>query len=172
MATESLMRYGGAPTCESGLTLFRSAAQADLFYFFENFLKKCGKRLAKAAHMCYNSKRFWLWPHGQAVKTSPSHGENWGSIPHGATKRRRQVSCLSSFLFMKARQRAGAHPAPPHPHNMKGARNSVRLFCCRQLFTPSFCSRTWGRRRLHPARCRTAGSGRSCFWRHTPATPR
>ena len=21
--------------------------------------------------------------HGQAVKTSPSHGENWGSSPHG-----------------------------------------------------------------------------------------
>ena len=31
--TESLKRYSGAPTCESGLTLFRSAAQADLFYF-------------------------------------------------------------------------------------------------------------------------------------------
>ena len=25
------------------------------------------------------------WPHGQAVKTLPSHGKNWGSIPHGAT---------------------------------------------------------------------------------------
>ena len=28
-----------------------------------------------------NSKR----PHGQAVKTSPSHGGIWGSIPHGGT---------------------------------------------------------------------------------------
>ena len=25
--------------------------------------------------------------HGQAVKTSPSHGENWGSSPHGGAKR-------------------------------------------------------------------------------------
>ena len=24
-------------------------------------------------------------PHGQAVKTSPSHGGIWGSIPHGGT---------------------------------------------------------------------------------------
>ena len=54
--TESLKRYSGAPTCESGLTLFRSAAQADLFYFLKIFSKKCGKRLAKAAHICYNSK--------------------------------------------------------------------------------------------------------------------
>ena len=34
-------------------------------------------------------QQFRLWPHGQAVKTSPSHGENWGSIPHGATKKTR-----------------------------------------------------------------------------------
>ena len=26
-------------------------------------------------------------PHGQAVKTSPSHGGIWGSIPHGGTKK-------------------------------------------------------------------------------------
>ena len=25
-------------------------------------------------------------PHGQAVKTSPSHGGIWGSIPHGGTR--------------------------------------------------------------------------------------
>ena len=37
-------------------------------------------------------------PHGQAVKTPPSHGGNWGSIPHGATKKKGQVFYLS-FLF-------------------------------------------------------------------------
>ena len=30
-------------------------------------------------------KSFDKRPHGQAVKTSPSHGENSGSIPLGAT---------------------------------------------------------------------------------------
>ena len=28
---------------------------------------------------------FKLWPHGQAVKTSPFHGGNTGSIPVGVT---------------------------------------------------------------------------------------
>ena len=28
---------------------------------------------------------FLLWPHGQAVKTSPFHGGNPGSIPGGVT---------------------------------------------------------------------------------------
>ena len=30
-------------------------------------------------------------PHGQAVKTSPSHGGIWGSIPHGGTKKPAQI---------------------------------------------------------------------------------
>ena len=29
-----------------------------------------------------------ICPHGQAVKTSPSHGGIWGSIPHGGTKKK------------------------------------------------------------------------------------
>ena len=43
-------------------------------------------------------KQFRLRPHGQAVKTPPSHGGNWGSIPHGATKKTHDdfVVC---FLF-------------------------------------------------------------------------
>ena len=31
-------------------------------------------------------------PHGQAVKTSPSHGGIWGSIPHGGTKKILHIS--------------------------------------------------------------------------------
>ena len=43
-------------------------------------------------------EQFRLRPHGQAVKTPPSHGGNWGSIPHGATKKTHDdfVVC---FLF-------------------------------------------------------------------------
>ena len=33
--------------------------------------------------ICYNQQRLWL--HGQAVKTSPFHGGNPGSIPGGVT---------------------------------------------------------------------------------------
>ena len=33
-------------------------------------------------------------PHGQAVKTSPSHGGIWGSIPHGGTKKKNKSSDL------------------------------------------------------------------------------
>ena len=36
--------------------------------------------------MCYHIKVNKSRPHGQAVKTSPSHGENRGSSPLGATK--------------------------------------------------------------------------------------
>ena len=38
-------------------------------------------------------------PHGQAVKTSPSHGGIWGSIPHEGTKKRQQ-----KLLFSLPRQ--------------------------------------------------------------------
>ena len=31
--------------------------------------------------------RYQLWLHGQAVKTSPFHGGNAGSIPAGVTKK-------------------------------------------------------------------------------------
>ena len=36
-------------------------------------------------------------PHGQAVKTSPFHGGNSGSIPDGVTKN--EAHCLDSELF-------------------------------------------------------------------------
>ena len=44
-----------------------------------------------------------LWPHGQAVKTSPSQGGITGSIPVGATKALNKlvyrVCRLAYFLF-------------------------------------------------------------------------
>ncbi len=33
-------------------------------------------------------RRFFIWLHGQAVKTPPFHGGNSGSIPDGVTKKR------------------------------------------------------------------------------------
>ena len=41
-------------------------------------------------------------PHGQAVKTSPSHGGIWGSIPHGGTKK---TSPLGLVFFIRCSQR-------------------------------------------------------------------
>ena len=45
-------------------------------------------------------QQVWKRPHGQAVKTSPSHGENRGSSPRGATK-----SVLHELLFFQRRFR-------------------------------------------------------------------
>ena len=36
--------------------------------------------------LCYNNQAFNRRPVGQAAKTSPSHGENMGSIPVRVTK--------------------------------------------------------------------------------------
>ena len=53
------------------------------------------------ALICFATKS----PHGQAVKTSPSHGGIWGSIPHGGTKNLHNLVqvfyllLLHSYLF-------------------------------------------------------------------------
>ena len=39
-------------------------------------------------------------PHGQAVKTSPSHGGIWGSIPHGGTKNLHNLVQVFTFYFL------------------------------------------------------------------------
>ncbi len=41
-------------------------------------------------------------PHGQAVKTSPSHGGIWGSIPHGGTKKNKS---FGACFFIRCLQR-------------------------------------------------------------------
>ena len=86
--------------------------------------------LAKYKKICYHKqadldddkKR----PHGQAVKTLPSHGRICGSIPHGATKkiqhhlvwcciflyapeRKRRGNLLPSFVFASANFAVGSH---------------------------------------------------------------
>ena len=47
------------------------------------------------ALICFATK----CPHGQAVKTSPSHGGIWGSIPHGGTKKALVSSAFSFFIY-------------------------------------------------------------------------
>ncbi len=47
------------------------------------------------ALICFATKR----PHGQAVKTSPSHGGIWGSIPHGGTKKNTRYECFFIIHF-------------------------------------------------------------------------
>ncbi len=50
--------------------------------------------------LCYKYIRFL----GQAVKTSPSHGENKGSIPLGTAQL--SVYCRELFLFVKLQTEA------------------------------------------------------------------
>ena len=61
--------------------------------------------LAKYKKICYHKQADFdndkKRPHGQAVKTLPSHGRICGSIPHGATKKRNNTTCgVASFFYM------------------------------------------------------------------------
>ena len=47
------------------------------------------------ALICFATK----CPHGQAVKTSPSHGGIWGSIPHGGTKNLHNFVQVFTYYF-------------------------------------------------------------------------
>ena len=58
--------------------------------------------LAKYKKICYHKQADFdndkKRPHGQAVKTLPSHGRICGSIPHGATKKERHPLDVVLFL--------------------------------------------------------------------------
>ena len=54
------------------------------------------RSLIFSAQKCLKSKR----PHGQAVKTSPSHGGIWGSIPHGGTKNLHNLVQVFTYYFL------------------------------------------------------------------------
>lgn len=41
-----------------------------------------------------------MWRIGQEVKTSPSHGGIWGSIPQCATKTNAEAKASAFFLFV------------------------------------------------------------------------
>ena len=45
-------------------------------------------------------RRFFIRPHGQAVKTSPFHGGNSGSIPDGVTIQARFYRAFSFYILL------------------------------------------------------------------------
>ena len=78
--------------------------------------------------------------HGQAVKTSPSHGENWGSSPHGGTNivhamhRRFFLRCAG--LQVKDGPLSNAGVQRERQHNFLVEAGEVRL-----------CVKCWGVKR-------------------------
>ena len=68
--------------------------------------------LAKYKKICYHKQADFdndkKRPHGQAVKTLPSHGRICGSIPHGATKKKNDIPWMSFFFwYTPKRKRRG-----------------------------------------------------------------
>ena len=68
--------------------------------------------LAKYKKICYHKQADFdndkKRPHGQAVKTLPSHGRICGSIPHGATKKiQYHLVWYCIFLYAPERKRRG-----------------------------------------------------------------
>ena len=57
-----------------------------IFGYAKNFEKSFIKPIDNPVEVCYNMQVVRTWPHSQAAKTSPSHGEGVGSIPTGVTK--------------------------------------------------------------------------------------
>ena len=123
----------GAPTCEkrvntfsfcgTGGSLRKNGAKVILCPSFFGLKAKNRKKTASKQL----PERFFydiiIWqvqrrPHGQAVKTSPSHGENRGSSPRGATKKRAQAKACALFLVFRrnreprrgSRERSDAQP--------------------------------------------------------------
>ncbi len=73
--------------CGSGAGRGHAFQLAQLFANFSQiFLTFFQKGIDKRSGLCYNSRVARTWPHSQAAKTSPSHGEGVGSIPAGVTK--------------------------------------------------------------------------------------
>ena len=60
--------------------------------------------------MCYNKQVNESWPLSQTVKTSPSHGEDMGSIPVGVTKQAASLRTGRSCRRFRAISSAGRAP--------------------------------------------------------------
>ena len=65
----------------------------NLTFFKKNFKK--GLQFEKSCGIIAESM---TWPLSQTAKTSPSHGEDMGSIPVGVTKKRTHCFCSAFFL--------------------------------------------------------------------------
>ena len=78
--------------------------------------------LAKYKKICYHKQADFdndkKRPHGQAVKTLPSHGRICGSIPHGATKKI-QHHLVWCCIFLYAPKRNDAATCLPSFVNLR-----------------------------------------------------
>ena len=81
-----------------GRNLFATARHCRMQFkmaCFQKTLKMCLTYACSHSNICLvadSGKTIWFL--GQAVKTSPSHGENSGSIPLGTAKKTPDIRCL------------------------------------------------------------------------------
>ena len=75
--------------------------------------------------------------HGQAVKTSPSHGENWGSSPHGGATSIHRSKAAGGY-FCALREPFPRHPVPRRLfHGESQEERGFRFLSpCREIFPP------------------------------------
>ena len=137
----------GAPTCEkrvntfsfcgTGGSLRKNGAKVILCPSFFGLKAKNRKKTASKQL----PERFFydiiIWqvqrrPHGQAVKTSPSHGENRGSSPRGATKKRAQAKACALFLVFRRNRELRRGFARAQRRSTEG------LFICRKQTPRTF----------------------------------
>ena len=60
-----------------------------------------------------------IWPVGQAVKTSPFHGGNPGSIPGRVTRKPADAKASAGFPFSLMAQKKAAWESEPKPLSCK-----------------------------------------------------
>lgn len=91
--------------------------------------------------MWYNRQVNESWPLSQTVKTSPSHGEDMGSIPVGVTTGSFKDEAANLFRAISSAGRAPGSQSggqgfdPPMVHHMK---NIKWIFFAKTGFLPGF----------------------------------
>ena len=99
------------------------------------------KPLAIRREMWYNRQVNESWPLSQTVKTSPSHGEDMGSIPVGVTTGSFKDEAANLFRAISSAGRAPGSQSggqgfdPPMVHHMK---NIKWIFFAKTGFLPGF----------------------------------
>ena len=88
-----------------------------LLCLFLTVCKKIKKGVAICKRMCYNVRGQEKWPISQTAKTSPSHGEDMGSIPVWVTNLFLQDSDRNGYarhsLILLAPLLSEAEGSPP-----------------------------------------------------------
>ena len=139
--TESLKRYSGAPTCESGLTLFRSAAQADLFYFAaivrcDRSPRSADASVGRAAVVCCDRRsRALAAPRSFAAVGYGIAGRAPLSpfAPRGGSSFLRRF-CEACPLFARLRQTSRGRFAAHHLSDGVLRRIPGKIMACRHFF--------------------------------------